>query len=168
MFCPNCGTKNNVGLNYCRSCGLKLDAIVEAVADQLPSEVDAEYLRRKQKSERARLTSKLIAGGVALALAVLLYTQYTNLGYYFTTVLIGSIVAWIFFFLLPAAGFEYYGMVHLKPKHLPPAEVPVQAEVPAPTGVTSRLIEDRPFEPAVSVTESTTELLKVPVAQDKD
>ena len=75
MFCPNCGTENNVGLNYCRSCGLKLDAIVEAVADQLPSQVDGEYLRRKEKFGRARLTSKLIAGGVALALVVFFYTQ---------------------------------------------------------------------------------------------
>ena len=34
---------------------------------------------------------------------------------------------------------------------------------------TGKLIEDRPFEPAPSsVTEDTTEFLKVPVAQDKD
>jgi len=159
MFCPNCGTENNVGLNYCRSCGLKLDAIVEAVADQLPSQVDAEYLRRKEKFDRARLTSKLIAVGVALALAVFLYTQYTNLGYFFGVVLFGSIVAWIFFFLLPAAGFEYYGMVHLKPKHLPPGEVPVQADVPASPAPTSRLIEDRPSDYVSSVTEDTTKNL---------
>jgi|SoiMethySBSTD1v2_1073268.scaffolds.fasta_scaffold26165_7 hypothetical protein len=167
MFCPNCGTENNVGLNYCRSCGLKLDAIVEAVADQLPSQVDAEYLRRKEKFDRARLTSKLIAGGVGLALAVFFYTQYTNLGYYFWAVLPGAIVAWIFFFLLPALGFEYYGMVHLKPKHLPPAEAPVQSEVPASPAPTSRLIENRPSDYVSSVTEDTTDLLNVPAARGK-
>jgi len=160
MFCPNCGTKNNVGLNYCRSCGLKLDAIVEAVAEQLPSQVDAEMQRKKEKAERDAFIHLSIAGAICLIISVLLFTQYTNLGYYFGAVLPGAIVLMVFL-LGPALGHLYYAK-SLKPKHLP------LTEVPAPTGVTSRLIEDRSFEPAVSVTESTTELLKVPVAQDKD
>ena len=160
MFCPNCGTKNNVGLNYCRSCGLKLDAVVEAVADQLPFQVDAAMQRKKEKAERDAFIHLSIAGAICLIISVLLFTQYTNLGYYFGAVLPGAIVLMVFL-LGPALGHLYYAK-SLKPKHLP------LTEVPAPTGVTSRLIEDRPFEPAVSVTESTTELLKVPVAQDKD
>ena len=160
MFCPNCGTKNNVGLNYCRSCGLKLDAIVEAVADQLPSQVDAEMQRKKEKAERDAFIHLSIAGAICLIISVLLFTQYTNLGYYFGAVLPGAIVLMVFL-LGPALGHLYYAK-SLKLKHLP------LTEVPAPTGVTSRLIEDRPFEPAVSVTEGTTEHLKVPVAQDKD
>jgi hypothetical protein len=160
MFCPNCGTKNSVGLNFCRSCGLKLDAVVEAVAEQLPSQIDAAMQRRKEKAERAAFTHLSIAGAICLIISVLLFTQYTNLGYYFGAVLPGAIVLMIFL-LVPALGHLYYAK-SLKPKH------PPLTEVPAPTGVTSRLIEDRPFEPAVSVTESTTELLKVPVAQDKD
>ena len=168
MFCPNCATDNSVGVNYCPSCGLKLDAIVEAVAEQVPSDVDADYLRRKKKFDRDRLTSKLLAGVTGLILFVILATQYTNLGDYFGAVLIGSIVAWVFFFLLPAAGFEYYGMVHSKPKHLPPAEVPIQTEVPTSPAPTSRLIEDRPFEPVPgSVTEDTTDLLNVPRTQGR-
>ena len=160
MFCPNCGTKNNVGLNYCRSCGLKLDAVVEAVADQLPSQVDSEMQRKKEKAERDAFIHLSIAGAICLIISVLLFTQYTNLGYYFGAVLPGAIVLMVFL-LAPALGHVYYAK-SLKPKHLP------LTDVPAPTGVTSRLIEDRPFEPAISVTESTTELLKVPVAQDKD
>ena len=160
MFCPNCGTKNNVGLNFCRSCGLKLDAVVEAVAEQLPSQVDAEMQRKKEKAERDAFIHLSIAGAICLIISVLLFTQYTNLGYYFGAVLPGAIVLMVFL-LGPALGHVYYAK-SLKPKHLP------LTDVPAPTGVTSRLIEDRPFEPAVSVTESTTELLKVPVAQDKD
>ena len=160
MFCPNCGTKNNVGLNYCRSCGLKLDAVVEAVADQLPFQVDAAMQRKKEKAERDAFIHLSIAGAICLIISVLLFTQYTNLGYYFGAVLPGAIVLMVFL-LGPALGHVYYAK-SLKPKHLP------LTEDPAPTGVTSRLIEDRPFEPAVSVTESTTELLKVPVPQDKD
>jgi len=140
---------------------LKLEAVVEAVAEQLPSQVDAAMQRRKEKAERAAFTHLSIAGAICLIISVLLFTQYTNLGYYFGAVLPGAIVLMVFL-LVPALGHLYYAK-SLKPKHLPQ-----EGEAPAPTAVTSRLIEDRPFEPAVSVTESTTELLKVPVAQDKD
>ena len=161
MFCPSCGTKNSVGLNYCRSCGLKLDAIAEAVADQLPSQVDAAMRRRKEKAERGAFIHLSIVGLIGLALTVFFVTQYTNLGYFFGPLLFGAIVVMIFL-LVPALGHLYYAK-SLKPKHLP------LTEVPTPTGVTSKLIEDRPFEPAPSsVTEDTTEFLKVPVAQDKD
>lgn len=161
MFCPKCGTQNSVGLNYCRNCGLKLDAVFEAVADQLPSQVDAEFQRRKEKAERTGLRSLLTAGVAGLVLFVLLYTQYTNLGYYFVPVLIGAIMVWFWFFLAPAAGFLYYGKVYLKPKYRP------QADVPAPTGVTSKLIEDRPSAYVSSVTEDTTEFLNVPRKQGR-
>jgi hypothetical protein len=134
---------------------LKLDAIVEAVAEQLPSEVDPEVQRRKEKYERTGLRYLLTAGVIALVLSVLLYTQYTNLGYFFGSVLLGTVVAWFWFFLAPALGFLYYGKVYLKPKHLP------RDEVPATTGVTSRLIEDRPFDYVSSVTEDTTKSLHV-------
>jgi hypothetical protein len=163
MFCPNCGTKNSVGLNYCRSCGLKLERIVEAVADQLPSEVDAETQRRTENLERSGFRSVLLAGVSGLILFVVLATQYTNLGYYFTAVLIGSIVAWLVFFALPAAGSLSYAKAYLKRKKIP-------LEKDQPTGVaTGKLIEDRPFEPAPpSITEDTTELLNIPRASHKE
>ena len=163
MFCPNCAADNRVGLKYCRNCGLKLDAIVEAVADQMPSDVDAEYLRRKKKFERTGLGYLATAGVVALALTVFFVTQYTNLGYFFGAVLFGSIVAWIFFFVLPALSFYFYPKLFMEPKYRPRTEVPSQAGGPASPADTSRLIEDRPFEPApASVTEDTTDLLNAP------
>ena len=51
MFCPNCGAKNNVEQNYCRGCGLRLGAIVEAVADQFPSKEFADFQRKKELFE---------------------------------------------------------------------------------------------------------------------
>jgi len=167
MFCPSCGTKNSVDQNFCRSCGLKLDAIIEAVAEQLPSQPDAAMQRRKEKAERGAYIHLSIAGAISLIISVLLVTQYTNLGYFFGAVAFGSIVLMVFL-LGPALGHLYYAK-SLKPKYLPQEENRPQAdEVPVSTGVTSRLIDDRPFEPAVSVTEGTTEHLKVPVALDKD
>ena len=159
MFCPNCGTENKIGLNYCRSCGLKLDEIVEAVADQRPSNIDAETQRQRENLERSSFRSLLLAGVSGLILFVVLATQYTNLGYYFTAVLIGSIVAWLVFFVLPAAGSISYAKAYLKHRK-------IRLEKDRPSDVaTGKLIEDRPFEPAVSVTENTTDLLEVPAAR---
>jgi hypothetical protein len=162
MFCPNCGTKNNVGLNYCRSCGLKLDAIVEAVADQMPASEDAESQRRREKSGQPSRVALSIHVVIGLALIVFFVTQYEALGYFFGSVLFGTIVAWIWFLL---------GII-LYPKFIKKdgRNYPPQVEaVPASTGVTTRLIEDRPFEAAPSsVTENTTDLLKVPSADRKD
>jgi len=161
MFCPNCGAENSVGVNYCRSCGLKLDAIIEAVADQLPSREDAGLQRRKEKFERAGLISLSIAGVIGLVLFVFFVYQYTNLGDVFVPVF-AAIIAMIWL-LLPGLGLLYYSKLFLKPKNRP------QAGVPASTVVTGKLIEDRPFEPAPSsVTEDTTEFLNVPVAQRKE
>jgi len=144
---------------------LKLGGIVQAVAEQVPFDVDAEYLRRKKKFERTGLGYLATAGVVALALTVFLVTQYANLGYFFGSVLFGSIVAWVFFFVVPALSFYFYPKLFMEPKYLRRTEVSAQADVPASPAATSRLIEDRPFEPVpASVTEHTTDLLNVPRA----
>jgi uncharacterized membrane protein YvbJ len=57
MFCPNCGSKNGVEQNYCRECGLKLDAIAEAVAAQFPSNEYGALQRRKERFEKLGVLS---------------------------------------------------------------------------------------------------------------
>src|SRR5262245_49079095 len=161
MFCPNCSTENRIGLNYCRNCGLKLERIVEAVAEQLPPNQDTELLLRKRKFERAGRGAFVVYGVMSLALIVFFVTQYQALGYYFGAALFGAIVLMVWLFLT-AAGIYNFPKLFLKSRNLPQAE-----EVPPSPGATAGLIEDRPFEPAVpSVTESTTELLKVPRAKN--
>ena len=141
---------------------MNLERIVEAVAEQVPSDVDPDYLRRKEKFERIGRGYLLLAVLIALALTVFFVTQYESLGYFFGTVLFGSIVAWFFFFVLPALAFYSSPRLFMEPKHIPRTELPT---LPA---ATSRLIEDRTFDPATpSVTEDTTELLNVPRSQDR-
>jgi len=142
---------------------LKLERIVEAVAEQLPLDQDTEFLRRKKKFERAGRTSFAVYGVMSLVLTIFFITQYQALGYYFGAVLFGTIVL-MFWLFLTAAGIYHFPKLFMRSRDLPRA-----GEVPALTGVTSRLIEERPFDPAVpSVTESTTEHLKVPAVQRKD
>ena len=159
MFCPNCGTNNSVEQSYCRGCGLRLDAIVEAVSDQLPSKDYAEQLRRKEKFERMGVVSLSVAGLVGFALLVTLAAQF-KLVYLGSELLYGSAVGALILFLLLSVFFFNY------PKFfMTLTKRPAEGEPSDP--VTAKLIEDRPFEPASSVVENTTELLKVPRARGK-
>jgi len=68
MFCPNCGKENQADQKFCRSCGLKLDAVLQVVADQFPSEEYAAMQRRKRIFERLGLGALSIAGLIGLML----------------------------------------------------------------------------------------------------
>ena len=161
MFCPNCGTKNSVEQNYCRGCGLKLDAIVEAVSDQFPSKEYVEWQRRRARFERIGLLCVSIAGLIGFSLLLFLAAQY-KLVLLGPEVLYGSAVAALITFLLLSVFFFNYPKFFMKARKLEPDENPPSAVV------TAKLIEDRPFDPASSVTEGTTEFLKVPTTHRKD
>ena len=160
MFCPNCGSKNSVEQNYCRGCGLKLEAIVEAVSDQFPSKEYADLQRRKERFEWFGLLCLSMAGLLAFLLLAVLAAFYkvVILG---PEIIFGSAVTALIGFVLLSVYFFYYPRLYMKAKNVAPAENP-PSDV-----VTAKLIEDRPFEPAASVTESTTEFLKVPPRRKK-
>jgi len=155
MFCPNCGTKNSVEQNYCRGCGLTLQAIVEAVSDQFPSKEYAELQRRRARFERIGLLCLSISGLISFSLLLFLAAHY-KLILLGPEVLFGSAIAALIGFLLLSVFFINYPKLFMKPRSRQ------QEEITASAIVTAELIEDRPFEPASSVTEETTEFLKVP------
>ena len=161
MFCPNCGIKNSVEQNYCRGCGLKLDAIVEAVSDQFPSKEYVELQRRRARFERIGLLCLSIAGLIGFALLLFLAAQF-KLVLLGPEVLFGSAIGALIGFLLLFVFFFSYPKLFMKPKSRPPDENPPSAVV------TAKLIEDRPFDSVSSVTEGTTEFLKVPSARRRD
>jgi hypothetical protein len=162
MFCPNCGAKNSVEQNYCRGCGLKLDAVVEAVSYQFPSEEYAGLQRRKERFEWIGLLCLSIAGIIGFSLLLFLAVVFKLIFFGAAEVLIVSAVGALITFLLLAVFFFYYPKLFMKGKTRPNEEIKV------PIVNTAKLIEDRPIEPVPSsVTEGTTDLLKVP-ARNKD
>jgi len=155
MFCPNCGIKNKVEQNYCRGCGLKLDAIVEAVAGQFPSKEFAALQRRRERFETLGLASLSIAGIIGFALLMLKAIEYKMI-LFGPEILIGSAIAALIAFLLLSIFFFNYPKFFLKGRSRPIDEDPSTAPV------TAKLIEDRPSDYVSSVTEETTRTLKTP------
>ena len=163
MFCPNCGAKNSIEQNFCRGCGIRLDAIVEAVSDQFPSKEYAELQRRKERFQRIGVACLSIAGIVGFSMLLFQAAQY-KLELLGPKVLFwsagGALMA---FLLLSVFFFNYPFASKTKKRNARKAE-----DRPTTTPITAKLIDDRPFEPASSVTENTTEMLKVPRSRRKD
>jgi len=156
MFCPNCGKENQAEQKFCRSCGLKLDAVVQVVADQFPSEEYAALQRRKRIFERLGLGALSIAGLIGLMLLLFTVGLY-KLIVLGPEVLFGlSIVAVIFF--LPLSVFSIgYPKLFMRFEKVNPQLASLDESTSIQT--TGKLLEDRFFEPVPSVTDDTTDLL---------
>lgn len=158
MYCPNCGTKGETDKNFCRSCGLRLDTVAVVVAGQLPSAENAALAKRRKMVKKLGLGSLSIAGSIGLM--TLLFAA----GVYKLVLLGPAVLFWstaiaLTFFLLVGMALYCYSTFFMwfdggedRPTHLD--------EIPS--GITTgKLLEDRPFEPVPSVTENTTDLLKI-------
>jgi hypothetical protein len=98
MFCPQCGSTQNGELNFCKSCGVNLDAVRQAAALRDPSEKfdwsstwvaemflsESERKRRKEQIERERgitpemkryteIKAGVITSSVGVGLMIFLY-----------------------------------------------------------------------------------------------
>ena len=71
MFCPNCGSKNDDKQNYCRFCGLNIQASAKSLMDQIVFGKDSDSLKKLRTFKRTVdvastiLIGALIAGVVA-------------------------------------------------------------------------------------------------------
>ncbi|CAN5372331.1 hypothetical protein BH10ACI3_BH10ACI3_24980 [soil metagenome] len=158
MFCPNCAAPNADGHKYCRRCGLKLEAIAKTVADQFPSVEYAAIARRIRAFEIVGVGSLSIAAIIGFSMLVAKAYQYKVILFGPDVLFYSAFVALILFGLFSVFCFNYKEFVNFD-KLNPRLPSPETDSVERAT--TNKLIEDRPFEPA-SVVENTTELLKVP------
>ena len=160
MFCPNCASTNDPAQHYCRTCGLKLDAIVADVAAQRPSEEFAVLLKRKRRMELFGVASLSIAGIIGLSL-LLANAFYYKLQLFGAELLFGSATVALFVFALASIFFFNYPKLFMNFDHLN-HRLPAKNEADAADQPdTNKLLMDPSFEP-ISVTEHSTELLKTP------
>jgi len=158
MFCPNCAAPNADEHNFCRRCGLKLDAIAKNVAEQFPSEEYAALTRRIQRFEKIGVFSLSIAALVAFSMLIVKTFEYKVILFGPNFLFYAAIASCVIFALFSVYCFNYKEFIDFD-KINPRLPLPEKDEVEKFT--TSKLIEDRHFEPA-SVTEHTTELLEIP------
>ena len=151
MFCPNCGKENGTDQNYCRACGLKLDAISQVVAELLPSEEYAALQKRRRMLEKFGVVSLSIAGVLALMTVLFTAALYKLILFGPAALFWSASIALLVFLLLAAVLIGY-------PKLFMRFEKPDRHDESL-SRKTGKLIEGKPFEPVPSVTENTTDLL---------
>ena len=171
MHCPNCGTQAAADQKFCRSCGIGLQAIAEALAKELATagldhsldELSDPEKNRIKKFERWGATTALtgLAMIALMIIGIVVSMPFFKLfkidpQFYFENVL-----PWVFAVALPTfligGGMAIYAGVRkkriqhqqLQPPTLPKADT------------TSKLPAASHLEPVASIAERTTDLLEV-------
>ncbi len=159
MFCPNCGANNSTEQKFCRSCGLNLEKSAESLIEQMPSAQSANLIRGEKSIERF---GNFALGGLGvvgiIGISVLLWILVTKV------VLTGTNV---FAAVLPVAFFIFailslvFVVLNESLKEKKAKMNPALADEITEAKNTGKLLEEKHFEPAASVTENSTELLFV-------
>jgi hypothetical protein len=157
MYCPICSTKISLDQKFCRSCGFGLEKIAQSVSEQLPTKLDENLQKRKNKLERLGVVALSVFGLGLLGLFLymvgykLMLSQgkiMAALGVLGLLVILGSGLLSVFLFAQAKEVQEASGKRRLQQ----PDETPEAS-------VTSKLLRECHLEQMPSVTERTTELL---------
>jgi hypothetical protein len=159
MFCPNCGANNSTEQKFCRSCGLNLEKTAESVLEQLPTAQIANVLKHEKLIEKF---GNFVFGGFCV---VVLVAITAGLWYIVTNVLIGKTNVFTAVLLIAFIVFAFLTLVYLvlnealkeKKQKINPA---LDNELSGRKD-TSKLLEEKHFEPVRSVTKNSTGLIFV-------
>lgn len=157
MFCPNCGANNSTEQKFCRSCGLNLEKSAESLLEQIPSAESAGLLRRQRNLEKF---GNIVFGGFGLVLLIaicaMIYMIFTKMILSGNNIFGGiMLIAFLVFASLSLAYVVLKEDLKEKKQKANPA---LQNELPEKLE-TGKLLEEKPFEPAASIAENTTDLL---------
>jgi hypothetical protein len=166
MHCPRCGANATVGQQFCRSCGLNLEKVVELLGDELSVEPSSSNEERARLRERQRKFEQW--GGIA-GLVTFLLILLTLIVVVFSQMILkqSALVIPGLLLILLAIGAAAMGLFQTYSKSLmaklanPPRPRPL--DVPG-SNETRKLEEHR--EPVPTVTDRTTELLVPAKAAD--
>lgn len=156
IFCPNCGANNNIEHNFCRFCSLHLQETTASLTAQLSSGKNAGQLKNLEWIKRLSdlSTSGLFFSAVP-AIIIYFYTVFTGTPYagvkvFYALFVIFLVLESVMFYLRRTNTLGYAEEMDrrsaLTQNRLEKRE-------------TAKLLEDKPFEPAASITENTTDLL---------
>lgn len=159
MFCPNCGTKTTNEQKFCRSCGLSLEKVSEAVLEQISSS----NVQQQSNQWLERFGAFAWYGFCAvifIAVCGLIFAVFTGLILSGKNIVFGILlIAFITFGLLLLVYLHLSeSFAELKPVHKSAKNNELQ-----PAENTARLLPEPDFEPFISpasVTERTTDLLR--------
>jgi len=159
MFCPNCGANNSTQQKFCRSCGFNLEKSAESLIEQMPSAQTTSLAHREKLIERF---GNFALGGLGIVgiigIFALLRFLVTNIMVPGTNVFAVVLLAAFFIFAILSLVFVVLNE-SIKEKKAKSNSALIE-EIPESIK-TGKLLEEKPFEPAATITENSTELLFV-------
>lgn len=158
IFCPNCGANNKIEQNFCRFCSFHLQETANSLTAQLSTGKNAGQLKKLEWIKRfSDLSSSGLIFSAVPAILIYLYTFFTTTRFAGAKVFYGLVVVFLIMesvmYYLRRANTLGYAEEISKKNALAQNELEKRE--------TAKLLEDKPFEPAASVTENSTKLLFV-------
>lgn len=157
MFCPNCGKVNSTEQKFCRNCGIELDKIVEFLTERQFSTEQSENSQRR--SIWLETFGNVAFGGlltvIIVAVSAIIYVIVTELILTGSSVLFGILLTAFIVFALLSLAYVFFNETLQEAQNKRKQSI---SELKEPRN-TANLLEEKPFDPALSVTENSTELL---------
>jgi len=154
MYCPKCGKTNSTDQNFCRSCGLQLEKVMQSLGEQLSSGTHA-----KTTAEKRRKLDKLIqiiAGGT-----VSIFVVSVIWGIIYSIIIVKGEVFAGLIFLIVILGLVLFALLALYRDSLLKRSTKRENEQPMlQANDTGKILSEGRLDPLPSVTDRTTELLR--------
>lgn len=153
MFCPNCGAKNGEEQNYCRFCGLNLQASARSLMDQIVHGDKSDALKKLKAVKRtADIASAVLIAALVIGLVADIFFMVD-----FSKGLLIFIIG-LFVLIQIIQGSVGFFQRHDESRSAAQKFASKRPENFETRG-SAKLLEEMPIEPVASVTESTTRLL---------
>lgn len=154
MYCPNCGAKNSIEQNFCRSCGLSLEKTAFSLSEQLPAKLDQSIQAKKERLEKLGVAALSVFGLGVLSLLVY------GIGIKLIDKGVLGILATLGVLIMLVCGLGSV-ILFARAKELDEKSTRRPRNLSSGSGSTKELLSEGHLEPVPTVTERTTELLAV-------